>query len=64
MIISAERRFSVRIRIGVPPEMTSWLDEKLRRRRLGHHTVRGARGAQCFLDATFTSAFVVRWLQN
>ena len=35
MIISAERRFPVRIRIGVPPggfghrytEMTSWLDE-------------------------------------
>ena len=35
MIVSAERRFPVRIRIGVPPggfgqrytEMTSWLDE-------------------------------------
>jgi hypothetical protein len=35
MIISAERRFPVRIRMGVPPggfgqrytEMTSWLDE-------------------------------------
>ena len=35
MIISAERRFPVRIRIGVPPggfgqryaEMTAWLDE-------------------------------------
>jgi len=35
MIVSAERRFPVRIRIGVPPggfgqrhtEMTAWLDE-------------------------------------
>jgi hypothetical protein len=58
MIVSAERRFPVRIRIGVPPggfgqryaEMTAWLDEK-RRRWLGDDTVRDARGAQrCGVD--------------
>ena len=53
MIISAERRFPVRIRMGVPPggfgqrytEMTSWLDENCGA-ALGHHAVRDARGAQ------------------
>jgi len=74
MIVSAERRFPVRIRIGVPPggfgrrhaEMTAWLDENLRLRWLGNDTS-GMRGVLndavsiYFLDATLASAFVARW---
>jgi hypothetical protein len=74
MIVSAERRFPVRIRIGVPPagfgqryaEMTAWLDENC-----GSDgwvmTPSGMRGVLndavsiYFLDATLASAFVARW---
>jgi hypothetical protein len=54
MITVAERRFPVRIRIGVPPE------------GLGHRYT-GTRGALndavsiYFPDATLASAFVARW---
>jgi hypothetical protein len=74
MIISAERRFPVRIRIGVPPggfgqrysEMTAWLDENC-----GADgwvmTPSGMRGVLndavsiYFFNATLASAFVARW---
>ena len=74
MIISAERRFPVRIRMGVPrggfgkrhAEMTAWLDENC-----GADgwvmTPSGMRGVLndavsiYFLDATLASAFVARW---
>ena len=74
MIAQAERRFPVRIRIGVPPggfgqrysEMTAWLDENC-----GADgwvmTPSGVRGilndavSIYFLDATLASAFVARW---
>jgi hypothetical protein len=74
MIISAERRFPVRIRIGVPPggfgqcytEMTSWLDENCGADGWAI-TPSGVRGVLndavsiYFLDATLASAFVARW---
>jgi hypothetical protein len=74
MIFLAERRFPVRIRIGVPPgglgqrraEMTAWLDENC-----GSDgsvmTPSGMRGVLndavsiYFFDATLASAFVARW---
>jgi hypothetical protein len=74
MIVSAERRFPVRIRIGVPPDgfgqryvqITAWLDENC-----GADgwvmTPSGMRGVLndamsiYFLDATLASAFVARW---
>ena len=74
MITMAERRFPVRIRIGVPPggfgqryaEVTAWLDENC-----GSDgwtmTPSGVRGVLndavsiYFLDATLASAFVARW---
>ena len=74
MIVSAERRFPVRIRIGVPPggfgqryaQITAWLDENC-----GADgwvmTPSGMRGVLndavsiYFLDATLASAFVARW---
>jgi hypothetical protein len=74
MITIAERRFPVRIRIGVPPggfgqryaEVTAWLDENC-----GSDgwtmTPSGVRGVLndavsiYFLDATLASAFVARW---
>ena len=74
IITMAERRFPVRIRIGVPPggfgqryaEVTAWLDENC-----GSDgwtmTPSGVRGVLndavsiYFLDATLASAFVVRW---
>jgi len=74
MITMAERRFPVRIRIGVPPggfgqryaEVTAWLDENC-----GSDgwtmTPSGVRGVLndavsiYFLDATLASAFVTRW---
>ena len=74
MIAMAERRFPVRIRIGVPPggfgqryaEVTVWLDENC-----GSDgwtmTPSGVRGVLndavsiYFLDATLASAFVARW---
>ena len=74
MIFSAERRFPVRIRIGVPPggfgqryaEMTAWLDENCGSDAWAM-TPSGMRGALndavsiYFLDATLASAFVARW---
>jgi hypothetical protein len=74
MIVSAERRFPVRIRIGVPrggfgqryTEMTSWLDENCGADGWAM-TPSGMRGVLndavsiYFLDATLASAFVARW---
>jgi hypothetical protein len=74
VIISAERRFPVRIRIGVPPggfgqrytEMTSWLDENCGADGWAI-TPSGMRGVLndavsiYFPDATLASAFVARW---
>ena len=74
MILSAERRFPVRLRIGVPPggfgqrytEMTSWLDENCGADGWAI-TPSGMRGVLndavsiYFLDATLASAFVARW---
>ena len=74
MIFSAERRFPVRIRIGVPPdgfgqryaEMTAWLDENCGADGWAM-TPSGMRGVPNdavsihFLDATLASAFVARW---
>jgi hypothetical protein len=74
MMTVAERRFPVRIRIGVPPngfgqryaQMTAWLDENC-----GADgwvmTPSGMRGVLndavsiYFADATLASAFVARW---
>ena len=74
MIFSAERRFPVRIRIGVPPggfgqryaEITAWLDENCGADGWAM-TPSGMRGVLndavsiYFLDATLASAFVARW---
>jgi hypothetical protein len=74
MIISAERRSPVRIRIGVPPggfgrrhaEMTAWLDENYgsdgwAMTPFGMRGVLNDAVSIYFLDATLASAFVVRW---
>jgi len=74
MMIEAERRFPVRIRIGIPPEglgqrlteMTAWLDENCGASGWAM-TPSGMRGVLndalsiYFLDATLASAFVARW---
>jgi hypothetical protein len=74
MIASAERRFPVRIRIGVPPgglgqryaEIAAWLDENCGADGWAM-TPSGMRGVLndavsiYFLDATPASAFVARW---
>ena len=74
MTTMAERRFPVRIRIGVPPggfgqrytQMTAWLDENCGADGWAM-TPSGVRGVLndavsiYFLDATLASAFVVRW---
>jgi hypothetical protein len=74
IITMAERRFPVRIRIGVPPGgfgrrhalMTAWLDENCGADGWWM-TPSGVRGALndavsiYFLDATLASAFVARW---
>jgi hypothetical protein len=74
MIVTAERRFPVRIRIGVPPagfgqrptEITSWLDQNCGADGWAM-TPSGMRGVLndavtiYFLDATLASAFVARW---
>jgi hypothetical protein len=74
IIIMAERRFPVRIRVGVPPggfgrrhaEMTAWLDENCGADGWAM-TPSGVRGVLndavsiYFLDATLASAFVARW---
>jgi hypothetical protein len=70
----AERRFPVRIRLGVPPdgfgrrhtEMTAWLDENCGADGWAM-TPSGMRGVPndavsiYFLDATLAGAFVARW---
>lgn len=74
MIISAERRFPVRIRVGVPAggfgqrhtEMTAWLDENCGADGWAM-TPAGARGVLnaarsiYFPDATLASTLVARW---
>ena len=74
MITTAERRFPVRIRLGVPPggfgqrytEMTAWLDGNCGADGWAI-TPSGVRGVLndavsiYFLDATLASAFVARW---
>jgi hypothetical protein len=74
MITVAERRFPVRIRLGVPPggfgqrhtDITAWLDENCGADGWGM-TPSGVRGVLndavsiYFLDATLASAFVARW---
>jgi hypothetical protein len=74
IIVSAERHFPVRLRIGVPPggfgqrytEMTSWLDENCRAdgwaiTPSGMHGVLSHAVSIYFLHATLASAFVARW---
>src|SRR6266436_3170157 len=74
IITVAERRFPVRIRIGVPPggfgqrysQITAWLDENCGADGWAM-TPSGMRGVLndavsiYFLDATLASAFVARW---
>jgi hypothetical protein len=74
MITNAERRFPVRILIGVPPgvfgqryaQITAWLDENCGAGGWAM-TPSGVRGvlndavAIYFADATLASAFVARW---
>ena len=74
MVSEAERRFPVRIRIGVPPsgfgerlnQMHTWLDGNCGAAGWAM-TPSGMRGvindavAVYFLDATLASAFVARW---
>ena len=74
MIADAERRFPVRIRIGVPPDglgsrldgIKTWLDENCGAEGWAM-TPSGTRGVLnealsiYFGDATLASAFVVRW---
>jgi hypothetical protein len=74
IITMAERRFPVRIRLGVPPdgfgrrhtEMTAWLDENCGADGWAM-TPSGVRGVLndavsiYFLDATLAGAFVARW---
>ena len=74
MITVAERRFPVRVRIGVPPggfgqryaQITAWLDENWGADGWAM-TPSGMRGVLndaasiYFLEATLASAFVARW---
>ena len=74
IITAAERRFPVRIRLGIPPEglgerhpqMTAWLDENCGSDGWAM-TPSGTRGVLndavsiYFADATLASAFVARW---
>ena len=70
----AERRFPVRVRIGIPPEglgsrldqMNAWLDANCGADGWTSipSSTRGAVNdalAICFADATLASAFVARW---
>src|SRR5882724_11628955 len=73
-IMLAERRFPVRIRIGIPPQglgrrhaqLTAWLDENCGANGWAM-TPSGTRGVLndalsiYFADATLASAFVARW---
>jgi len=74
MITLAERRFPVRIRIGIPPEglsqrhsqMTAWLDENCGPdgRTMTPSGTRGVLNDALsiyFGDTTLASAFVTRW---
>jgi hypothetical protein len=74
MITNAERRFPVRIRIGVPPggfgqrhsQMTAWLGENCSAdgwtmTPSGMSGVLNDAVSIYFLDATLASAFVARW---
>jgi hypothetical protein len=77
MIGEAERRFPVRIRIGVPPEglgtrldeLKAWLDDNCGAERWAM-TPSGLRGvlndavAVYFCDAILASAFVARWCRG
>jgi hypothetical protein len=77
MITVAERRFPVRIRLGVPPkgfgqrysELTGWLDANCGADGWAV-TPSGMRGVLndaisiYFADATLASAFVARWCQG
>ena len=77
MITTAERRYPVRIRIGVPPgglgqrhsELTAWLDQNCGADGRGI-TPSGVRGVLndaisiYFADATLASALVARWCQG
>lgn len=74
IIVSAERRFPVRVRIAVPPagfgqrhaHLTAWLDENCGADGWAM-TPSGMRGVLndavsiYFRDATLASAFVARW---
>ena len=74
MITSAERRFPVRIRIGLPPsglgqrhtQITAWLDENCGADSWAM-TPSGTRGVLndalsiYFADAALANAFVARW---
>ena len=74
MITMAERRFPVRLRIGVPPggfgqrytEITEWLDANCgadgwAMTPSGTRRVLNDAVSIYFLDATLAGAFVVRW---
>lgn len=74
MIAAAERRFPVRIRIGLAPDglgqqlirLTAWLDENCgadgwAMTPSGRHGVLNDAISIHFLDATLASAFVARW---
>ena len=74
IIVSAEQRFPVRIRVGVPPggfgqrhaQMTAWLDENCgsdgwAMTRSGMRGVLKDAISLYFADATLASAFVARW---
>jgi hypothetical protein len=77
MITMAERRFPVRIRLGVPPgglgqrysEITAWLDQNCGADGWAV-TPSGVRGVLndaisiYFGEATLASAFVARWCQG
>jgi len=77
MIGEAERRFPVRIRIGVPPEgfgarldaLKAWLDDNCGARGWAM-TPSGLRGvlndavAVYFREATLAGAFVARWCRG
>ena len=77
IIGEAERRFPVRIRIGVPPEglggrlgeLTAWLDDNCGAAGWAM-TPSGLRGVLndavgvYFCDATLASAFVARWCRG
>jgi hypothetical protein len=77
MIGAAERRFPVRIRVGVPPrgfggrldELKAWLDDNCgaEGRAITPSGLRGVLNdavAVYFCDATLAGAFVARWCRR